>query len=296
MKKALAAAGLALVLFAAAAYFMISPPKLLSVLDWAAGGGRGTERVASGVPFGTHGQRLDVWAPAGPAEKGTTRPVLIWWHGGGWVKGDRDAYAFAGRAFASRGFVVVIPDYRKVPAVRFPAFLQDGAEAVRWTRDRVAQFGGDPDRIAFAGHSAGAHTAVMLALDRRWLEAVGVEPGLVKAAIGLSGPYDFYPFDKERSIDAMSYWPRPLETQPIHFARADAPPLMLVTSTADTQVRPKNANNLAAKLESLGAPVVLKNHIGLSHEDVVMALSKPFRGKAPVLDDSVAFLAASEGR
>lgn len=296
MKKALAAAGLALVLFAAAAYFMISPPKLLSVLDWAAGGGRGTERVASGVPFGTHGQRLDVWAPAGPAEKGAKRPVLIWWHGGGWVKGDRDAYAFAGRAFASRGFVVVIPDYRKVPAVRFPAFLQDGAEAVRWTRDRVAQFGGDPDRIAFAGHSAGAHTAVMLALDRRWLEAVGVEPGLVKAAIGLSGPYDFYPFDKERSIDAMSYWPRPLETQPIHFARADAPPLMLVTSTADTQVRPKNANNLAAKLESLGAPVVLKNHIGLSHEDVVMALSKPFRGKAPVLDDSVAFLAASEGR
>lgn len=296
MKKALAAAGLALVLFAAAAYFMISPPKLLSVLDWAAGGGRGTERVASGVPFGTHGQRLDVWAPAGPAEKGAKRPVLIWWHGGGWVKGDRDAYAFAGRAFASRGFVVVIPDYRKVPAVRFPAFLQDGAEAVRWTRDRVAQFGGDPDRIAFAGHSAGAHTAVMLALDRRWLEAVGVEPGLVKAAIGLSGPYDFYPFDKKRSIDAMSYWPRPLETQPIHFARADAPPLMLVTSTADTQVRPKNANNLAAKLESLGAPVVLKNHIGLSHEDVVMALSKPFRGKAPVLDDSVAFLAASEGR
>lgn len=290
MRKGLAGAGVAVVLLAAAVYFMVSPPKLLSVLDWAAGGGRGTERVATGVAFGTQGQRLDVWAPAAPAAKGARRPVVIWWHGGGWVKGDRDAYAFAGRAFASRGFVVVIPDYRKVPGVRFPAFLQDGAEAVRWTRDNVARFGGYPDRIAFAGHSAGAHTAVMLALDKRWLAAVGMDPTIVKAAIGLSGPYDFYPFDKKRSIDAMSYWPRPLETQPIHFARADAPPLLLVTSTADTQVRPKNAINLAARLKRLGAPVELRNHEGLSHEEVVMALSKPFRGKAPVLEESVTFL------
>lgn len=295
MKKGLAAAGVVAVLLAVAVYFTVSPPKLLSVLDWTAGGGRGTERVARGVAFGTHDLKLDVWAPAATAAKGVKRPVLIWWHGGGWVKGDRDAYAFAGRAFASRGFVVVVADYRKVPGVRFPAFLQDGAEAVRWARDNVARFGGDPDRIAFAGHSAGAHTAVMLALDPRWLSAVNVDPAIVKAAIGLSGPYDFYPFDKKRSIDAMSAWPRPLETQPIHFARADAPPLLLVTSTADTQVRPKNAINLAAKLSSLGAPVELKNYRGLSHEDVVMALSKPFLGKAPVLNDSVAFLGANLG-
>ena len=278
---------------AAVAYFTVSPPRLLSLADGIAGGGRGTERVATAVPFGSHGQTLDVWAPARPAE--TERPVLIWWYGGGWVKGDRDAYAFAARAFASRGFVVVVPDYRKVPGVRFPAFLQDGAEAVRWTRDHVAEFGGDPGRISFAGHSAGAYTAVMLALDTRWLKAVGVDPAIVKAAVGLSGPYDFYPFDKKRSIDAMGQWPRPLETQPIRFAREDAPPLLLVTSTRDTVVRPKNAVNLAARLESLGAPVVLKNHAGLSHEDVVMALSKPFRGKAPILDESVAFLRAHDG-
>lgn len=290
------AAFAAIFMSAGLAYVMISPPKLLSLLDGLAGGGRGTERVAVAVPFGSHGQKLDVWAPAGEPAKATKRPVLIWWHGGGWVKGDRDAYAFAGRAFASRGFVVVVADYRKVPAVRFPAFLEDGAEAIRWTRDNAARFGGDPGRVALAGHSAGAHTAVMLALDKRWLTAAGVEPAIVTAAIGLSGPYDFYPFDKKRSIDAMSHWPRPLETQPIHYARADAPPLLLVTSNADTQVRPRNANNLAAKLESLGAPVLLKNYAGLSHEEVVMALSRPFRGKAPVLEDSVAFLTASEAR
>lgn len=265
-----------------------SPPRLLSALDWVAGGGTGVRQAASGIPFGSHGQLLDVWVPRGEASG--PRPVLIFWHGGGWVKGDRAAYAFAGRAFASRGFVVVVPDYRKVPQVRFPAFLEDGAEAVRWTRDAIARFGGDPERIALAGHSAGAHTAVMLALDPQWLRAAGVDPNLVKAVVGLSGPYDFYPFTTRRSIDAMGQAPDPLATQPIRFASADAPPMLLATSDADTVVRARNARNLAARLTELGAPVVLKDYGAISHEEVAMALSRPFRGRGPVLEDSVSFL------
>lgn len=265
-----------------------SPPALLSLADGVMGGGQGAIRSASSVPFGTHGQRLDVWRPAGAAVAG--RPVVIFWYGGGWVKGDRRAYSFAARAFARAGFVVVVPDYRKVPAVRFPAFLQDGAEAVKWTRDHVAGYGGDPARIALAGHSAGAYTVAMLALDRRWLQAEGVDPGIVKAGVGLSGPYDFYPFTSKRSIDAMQGVADPRMTQPIHFVRKDAPPLLLVTSTEDVTVRPRNAINLAARLEALGAPVTLKNYPGLTHEEVVMALSKPFRGKGSTLADSVAFL------
>jgi acetyl esterase/lipase len=267
---------------------MTSPPALLSTLDMVAGGGLGTERPGSAVAFGTHGQTLDVWRPAG-ADK-VPKPVLIFWYGGGWVKGDRRAYAFAARAFAKAGFVVVVPDYRKVPQVRFPAFLQDGAEAVKWTRDHIAEFGGDPKRIAFAGHSAGAYTSVMLALDSRWLRAEGVDPGIVKASIGLSGPYDFYPFDSKRAVDAMAGAADPAMTQPIHFARADAPPLLLVTSSGDTEVKPRNAINLAARQRALGAKVTFISYPGLSHEDVAMALSVPFRGKGPVLADSVAFL------
>jgi acetyl esterase/lipase len=270
---------------------MTSPPALLSTLDMVAGGGSGTERPGSAVAFGTHGQTLDVWRPAGAGA--ALRPVVIFWYGGGWAHGDRRAYAFAARAFAKAGFVVVVPDYRKVPEVRFPAFLQDGAEAVKWARDHVAAFGGDPGRIAFAGHSAGAYISVMLALDTRWLKAEGVDPGIVTAAIGLSGPYDFYPFTSKRSIEAMSSAADPAMTQPIHFARADAPPLLLVTSSGDTEVKPKNAINLDARQRSLGGRVTLISYPALSHEDVAMALSVPFRGKAPVLADSVAFLNAT---
>ena len=288
MVRAIVIAGVLAVVALGTAVAFTSPPRILSIVDGLAGGGDGARRVASAVPFGEHGQTLDVWVPEGQSP--TPRPVLVFFHGGGWVKGDRAAYAFAGRAFASRGYIVVIPDYRKVPEVRFPAFIEDGAQAVAWTQANIAEFGGDPTRMALAGHSAGAHTAVTLALDPRWLRAQDVEPGAVKAAIGLSGPYDFYPFDKKRSIDAMSQWPEPRDTQPIEWARADAPPMLLVTSSEDTVVRPYNTENLAERLRELGAPVETENYEGLSHEDVVVALSKPFRGKAPVLDRSVTFL------
>lgn len=265
-----------------------SPPRLLSVYDRVTGGTSGARQVAKGLAFGGPGQTLDIWAPD-PMPAGKL-PVVIFWYGGGWAKGDRASYAFAGRALAREGFLVVIPDYRKVPQVRFPAFLDDGAEAVAWVEQNVAQHSGDPKRLAFMGHSAGAYEAIMLALDSKRLAAAGADPANVKAAVGLSGPYDFYPFTSDRAVAAFSQWSNPAETQPITFARADAPALLLATSDGDTTVRARNANNLAAKLRTLGAPVEVKNYGPLNHEEVVMALSVPFRAKGPVLADSVAFL------
>ncbi|SHN57330.1 alpha/beta hydrolase [Erythrobacter sanguineus] len=293
MRRGVGIAALALVLVIGGILAFTSPPRLLSFYDQAAGGGAGARQTAEGVAFGTHGQTLDIWAPEKPPAG--KLPVVIFWYGGGWAKGDRAAYAFAGRALANQGFLVVIPDYRKVPDVLFPAFLGDGAEAIAWVEDNIGRHGGDPARLAFMGHSAGAYQAVMLALDSQRLVAAGADPSNIKAAVGLSGPYDFYPFDSPRSIAAFSEWPRPEETQPITYARADAPPLLLVTSEGDTTVRPRNANNLAAKLRELGAAVEVKNYGPLDHEEVVMALSVPFRSKGPVLADSVAFLKARLG-
>ena len=293
MLRALALGVVALVAVIGGMFAFVSPPRLLSHYDRLAGGREGSQPLAEGVPFGSHGQRLDIWGPNDLS--GAPLPVVIFWYGGGWAKGDRASYAFAGRALAKAGFIVVIPDYRKVPQVHFPAFLDDGAEAVAWTQNNIAQYRGDPGRVAVMGHSAGAWQAVMLALDAKRLAAAGADPAIIKAGVGLSGPYDFHPFTSDRAIAAFSEWPRPAETQPITFARADAPPLLLVTSDGDETVRPKNAVNLAARLRELGAPVEVKNYGPLDHEEVVMALSVPFRSKGPVLADSVAFLKARLG-
>ncbi len=267
---------------------LVAAPKQLDVINSFWPGDSGVERVGDGIIFSEKtGQKVDVWAkPGGDAKK----PVIIFFYGGGWTNGARDHYGWAGKAFAAKDFIAVVPDYRKVPQVRFPAFVEDGAEAIKWVRDNISRYGGDPSRITISGHSAGAHIAMMLTLDQHYLADIGVDPKIIRATVGLSGPYDFLPLDSRRSINAMSKWPRLEETQPIHFARADAPPIMVVTSTEDDTVKPRNAILLSEKLHSLGAFVDFRVYQGLNHEAVAMALSKPFRGTAPVLDVTTDFL------
>ena len=259
-------------------------------------GDGGVRKAVDGAAFGSDPrQRLDVYAPVmHPSAQPGTLPVLIFYYGGGWNSGDRGGYAFAARAFAARGFVVVVPDYRLVPQVVFPAFVDDCAAALRWTVDHIAEFGGDPRRIGVAGHSAGAYNAMMLALDPGFAARAGAA-GRVRAVVGLSGPYDFLPLDAAPAIAAFGKYPDLDATQPIHFVRRGAPPVLLITGDADTTVRPRNAINLDAALKRVGASSELRIYPGLGHIGIVLALSKPFRGKADVLDVAASFLAQHLG-
>lgn len=253
--------------------------------------GDSTHLAVNGAQYGSDPrQKLDVWVPRRSSKK--PLPVVIFFYGGGWAMGNRGEYGFAGCAFAANDFVAIVPDYRLVPNVRFPTFIQDGALAVKWARDHAAQYGGDPRRITLSGHSAGSYIGAMLALDRHYLSDVGVDLGTIRAAALLAGPYDFYPFTEQRGRDAMGAWPNPEETQPINFASAKAPPMLLMAGTADTVVRPRNSKALAAALEKDGATVELKLYPGQSHIDLAKSLSPLFRGSNPALADSVAFLKA----
>lgn len=278
----------AIFVLAALSLAACSPPALLSSVNRLLPGDNGARRVAEGVTFAPdRALKLDVWAPR---QTGRPRPVVVFLYGGGWVAGSRGGYAFAGSGYAGQGFVTVVPDYRLVPSVRFPAFVDDGALAVKWTRDNIARYGGDPNRIAVAGHSAGAYNAAMLALDPRFLREAGAPAGTIKAAALLSGPYDFYPFTEQRGRDALGAWPRPAETQPINFVTRAAPPMLLATGSADTIVNPRNSRALAAKMLAAGVPVELKVYPGKSHVDLAKSLSRPFRGTTPALTDSASFL------
>ncbi len=246
-------------------------------------GDAAVKRVVSGAAFGSEArQRLDVHAPA----DARGAPVLVFFYGGSWASGRRQDYGFAARALAARGFVVVVPDYRIVPQARWPAFVEDGAAAIAWTRANIAASGGDPARIGVIGHSAGAHIAMMLALDRRWGAA-----DAIRAGVGLAGPYDFLPFAPGSAAEtALGNASDRGETQPIRFARADAPPLLLLTGDDDETVRPGNSDRLAAALTAAGAAATVRHYPRQGHIGILLALSKPFRGKAPVLADAVGFL------
>lgn len=237
-------------------------------------------------------QKLDVYTPKRGAR---AAPVLVFFYGGSWNSGRRQDYAFAGRALASRGFVTIVPDYRLYPEVRYPEFLRDGAAAIRWARDHAAEYGGDPKRIVLAGHSAGAYNAVMLALDGEFLTEAGVDPANIKAVAGLSGPYYFLPLDDPSTIATFGQYPDLPATQPAKYVTASSPPAFFAHGDKDTLVKPSNSAGLGRKLDRAGVAEEVKIYPGLSHADVVVALSRLFRNKAPVLDDMTAFLRTHAG-
>lgn len=253
----------------------------------------GPTATSDPIAFGDEpGQVLTVSRPDDPGRG--LRPVVIFIHGGSWAKGHAPDYAFVGRNLAAGGYIGVSAGYRLVPGGEFPAMLEDGAAATKWVVDNIADFGGDPSRIYLMGHSAGAYNAIMLALDPRWLDDAGVSPAAIRGAIGLAGPYDFLPLDSESTINAFGEAADLSATQPITFARKDAPPLLLLTGDADTTVRPRNSITLAKAMTDAGQPTEVRQFPGMSHSAIVMALSRPFEGDRAVKYALYDFLEAQE--
>ena len=274
-----------LIIVIGAGLFFYSPALLVDTVDRIASRAD-VVKVADSVTFGPNADnKLDIWSTS--AKPKTARPVLVFFYGGGWANGTRTEYSYAARPFVEAGYIVVLPDYRKVPEVRFPGFVEDSAAAVKWVQANISKYGGDPARVSVAGHSAGAYNALMLALDPQWL---GDKP--VTAAISLAGAADFYPFTSRRAVDAMSQFPDPLATQPVTFVRKDAPPILLIHGTDDTVVRIRNSNSLYAKQTAAGGDITLRPQQGGSHNDLVLALGTLFRGYYPVVKESVKFLDA----
>lgn len=286
-----------LALFAAALYgawHYALASNAVALLDWGDRQFGGTEGYKVALADGRYGpdpaHRIEVIVPEGPAS--APRAVLVFFHGGGWDSGDPGDYHFVGRTFAREGYVVILPGYRLVPEGRYPAMLEDGALALAWTRDHAAEHGGDPARVAVMGHSAGAYIAVMLGLERQWLGRAGVEDGFIKGVVGLSGPYDFYPWTTDSARTAFGHFGDPAQTQPISHVRGDGPAMLLLSGDADTTVKPRNSRVLAKALSAKGAvtePVILP---GVDHKGTVMKLAAPFSRDRQVLDPVLAFLAA----
>ncbi len=211
-----------------------------------------------------HGLSLDIHRARGVADKA---PVVVFVYGGNWRTGRRQDYRFVGQSLANAGLLVLMPDYRKAPAVAFPAFVEDVARAVAWARQHAQEYGGDPARIFLIGHSAGAHIVAMLGTDARYLQAVGMRPRDLSGVVGLSGPYDFLPLtdpDLMAVFDPPAHWP---QSQPVNFVDGDEPPFLLFQGTADRTVWPRNSISLASRLRAAGEPVQLhllegKGHIG----------------------------------
>ena len=232
--------------------------------------------------------KLDVYLPR---RVGPGTPVAVFIFGGSWQSGERGFYRFVGATLASRGILTVIPDYRVYPQVRYPDFLRDNALAVRFVKQHASEGGGDSARLFLIGHSAGAYDVAMLAVDRRWLGEVGLDPRRdLAGAIGLAGPYDFLPLRDEKLKIIFGPKDQRPDTQPINHVDGHAPPMLLLAGSRDGVVDPGNSTRLAAAIEARGGEAEARIYPGIGHVGLLMAILAPFRRRAPVLAAIVDFI------
>jgi acetyl esterase/lipase len=223
-----------------------------------------------------------------PNAKGT----IPFFYGGSWRDGSKTDYRFVAQALTSREFVVVLPDYRLYPQVTFPAFVQNGASAVRWVGDNISTYGGDTNHLYLMGHSAGSHIAALLTLDAHYLKAVGLDRNAIRAMATLSGPYDFTPNLRDRPVFGMATNQTAINPniEPITFVDGKEPPMLLVQGLRDKIVSPTNAVNLAARIRKAGGAVELITYPKRGHASMLVALASPYHWLAPVLKDVTDFI------
>lgn len=246
--------------------------------------------VAADIAYGADPrQKLDIYTPRAGAPKGT----VLYLYGGSWKSGTKALYRFLGQALTGRGYQVVVADYRLYPAVRYPAFVEDGARALGWVKANIAAYGGRPDRLFLMGHSAGGYNAAMLAIDGSWLAPYGIKPGDLKGAVLLAPPLSFDPRKTESVADVFADTADIETARPVKLAAAGAraaPHFLLMHGTADDTVAVWNSENFAKAVNDAGGRATLKTYAGTGHLGVVTCFAWALRWRQSCLEDATGFM------
>ena len=192
---------------------------------------------------------LDVYAP----NSQTGFATLVWFHGGGLTAGSKDGADTKqiARSLARGGVAVVVPNYRLSPRVKFPAYIQDAAAAVAWTRAHIAEHGGDTGRLFIGGHSAGGYLTLMLGLDKHYLQDFGVAPTAVAGLIPVSGQtVTHFTVRAERGLGKHTITAD--AAAPVYFTRKDTPPMLVLYADHDMAARAEENAYLVALLQGAG--------------------------------------------
>ncbi len=215
-------------------------------------------------------QQLDIYMPERIV---AGSPVVVFFYGGSWRRGEKGNYAFVGHSISSKGFLTVIPDYRLYPEVTFPTFVEDGAKVIAWVSDHLEQA---RNGVVVMGHSAGAHTAALLALDKDYLEITEQPSGIIRGMIGLAGPYGFNPMQYRSTRPIFADVESIEETMPITFACSEKLPLLLIHGLDDRVVIPENSRELKRRTYECAGNVKYIELDDIGHFSILLGLSNSF--------------------
>jgi acetyl esterase/lipase len=224
---------------------------------------------------------LDVYMPRAGASRA---PVLLQVHGGGWVTGHKRQQAMPLMLhLAARGWVCVATNYRLSPKATFPDHLIDLKLAIRWIRERIAEYGGDPDFLAVTGGSAGGHLSALVALtadDPEYQPGFETADTSVQACVPFYGIYDFANrfghahfngFEKfvGRVVLKTRFADNPEafeKASPVSRVHAGAPPFFVIHGTHDSLAPVEEARDFVRHLRAVSrAPVAYAEIPGAQH-------------------------------
>jgi acetyl esterase/lipase len=224
-------------------------------------------------PFATSKARRNLLDVYHPREAGDKRPVLLQIHGGGWVLGEKEQQGLPLMNYlAARGWVCVAPNYPLSPRATWPEHLIAVKQALAWTRQHIAEYGGDPDFIAATGGSAGGHLTAMLGLtanDPRYQPGFEDVDTTVQACVPFYGAYDLanvldtpagereYRFFLQRVLFKSSDRDLARSASPITLVRSDAPPFFVIHGAHDSLVDVAEARELVSALREVSDSAVV---------------------------------------
>ncbi len=183
------------------------------------------------LSFGdTPAEVVDVYPASNGAEN---TPVLIYFHGGYWFSRHKDDFRFIPEGFAPAGAMVVVVNYALIPDVDMAELIRQSRAAVAWTYQNAATYGGDPDQLYIAGHSAGGHiTAMMFATD--W-EEWDVPSSSIKGGMAISGLYDLEPIRLNYMNPTLGFTEQTVaDYSPLHLTPTVKSPLVFAVGGAET--------------------------------------------------------------
>lgn len=229
-------------------------------------------------------QGIDIYNP----KKGAKKTPIVFIYGGAWRDGSKKDFEFVAHALVSLGHPVIIPDYRLYPQVTFPSFIDDIAKSIHHIEVNANRYLQKPfNEYILMGHSAGAHTAALLATDRQYLRKYNIKAKLM-GLIAMAGPYDL-PLDDPEVIPVFGDVNEKV-SNPIMNIHKDLPPVLLIHGASDIRVLPKHTIKFDRALRNAGLSVTTQLYPKVNHTQLIGSLAVSLRFLNDSYKDIAAFL------
>lgn len=206
--------------------------------------------------------RLDVYY----SEEFKDKPVVVWFHGGGLTGGEK----FIPQELQNDSLVVVAVNYRLLPKANIEECIDDAAASVAWTFKNISDYGGSPDKIFVAGHSAGGYLLSMIGLDKKWLAKYDIDADSIAALVPYSGQVlTHFAVREQRGISPLQ--PYIDEYAPMYHARKDSPSYIIISGDRNEELYGRYEENayMWRLMKLLGHPNVYIYELeGYNHGDM----------------------------